>query len=157
MCEYCVYVEGTGSRPQNTAEKQSEIEEEVRGSNAHDGCTFSVDMEQTHMYVSRTSRVFHPVYLRYPLPPPKGSPIDTNGYQSTEDVPVKPRLISWLIRTLLLALATIVIGWWRLSLNGGTGPQFRYNSNRHAIEPFPQRNPLPPELTVGPDDGVHGL
>ena len=64
------------------------------------------------------------------------------------------RIRGWAFRSVVLAAGTAVIAWWRLSLNGTAAHVFRYNSNRHALEPFDGL--VPDELTVGGDTGVHG-
>ena len=76
--------------------------------------------------------------------------------------PVRWRLARWGVRTAVLAGGTVVLFAWRVWLNGGHKPYFRYNSNRHAIEPlYSGRDPMhplyrDPAKVVGPDVGVHG-
>uniref|UniRef100_A0A7S2RYS0 DUF1736 domain-containing protein n=1 Tax=Rhizochromulina marina TaxID=1034831 RepID=A0A7S2RYS0_9STRA len=91
-----------------------------------------------------------------PLDVPRAFPFaDPEGLVDAEAEPAWPRLQAWLSRTLLLATLTVALAIWRASLNGTSPPLFRYNANRHALEPFDGR--VPEELTVGGDLGVHGI
>jgi hypothetical protein len=97
------------------------------------------------------------------------------------DMSPRIRLRRWFVRTSFLTLGIIILMLWRISLNGGHEPYFRFNSNRQAIEPIKPSwaawraakataeaqaldfsQPLPPgylalEDIVGVDHGVHGL
>ena len=73
------------------------------------------------------------------------------GWIDTELVAVRPRLYRWAVRTGILACAFLGMAYWRIMLNGDTSPYFRYNSNRHAIEPID--GTIPMELIVGEDTG----
>jgi hypothetical protein len=59
----------------------------------------------------------------------------------------RSRVLSWFMRTVLLGVSTVIIGVWRLRLNGGNPPFLRYNANRHGIEV--DFSKIPPELTHG--------
>jgi hypothetical protein len=60
-------------------------------------------------------------------------------------VPLRPRLWRWAARTAVLGVATGALCLWRVRLNGGNPPMFRYNANRFALEPYDGTVPL--ELT----------